>query len=297
MTSKDMTNATFSPASADGPMPSTSRDGPLTGQCGPEAVPVSRFRALDSTRAMPTNDTSGPLFSALSPSAALSASLASRLQARMDVNGSPEYELTWKHWDMPAGPLVYRLRALPRRTSAADCIGWPTPRAADGHKNTRTYQGAMNEVKRVGLRRSDLQTVVQVMMGDRLPLAGWPTPDAGAQNINDTTWQERQAKLREKYHNGNGFGMTLGMAVRIAGWGTPQARDWKDVGDQSNIPVNGYLPRQVMLEDQARGANTSGSGVETDTIGALTPQFSCWIMGFPQEWVSCADSATPWCRR
>ena len=293
MTSKDMSNATSSPASADGPTPSASQDGPLTGQCGPEAVPVSRFRALDNTRAMPTNDICGPLFSALSPSAALSASLASRLQARMDVNGSPEYELTWKHWDMPAGALICRLRALPRRTSAADSIGWPTPRAADGHKNTRTYQGAMNEVQRVGLRRSDLQTVAQVMVGDRLPLAGWPTPDAGAQNINDTTWQERQARLRQQYNNGNGFGMTLGMAVQIAGWGTPQARDWKDVGDQSNIPVNGYLPRQVMLADQARGANTSGSGVETDTIGALTPQFSCWIMGFPQEWVSCADSATP----
>ena len=293
MTSKDMTNATSSPASADGPTPSTWQGGPATDQCGPEAVPVSRFRALDSTRAMPTNDTSGPLFSALSPSAALSASLASRLQARMDVNGSPEYALTWKHWDMPAGALICRLRASPRRTSAAGCIGWPTPRAADGHKNTRTYQGAMNAARRVGLSRSDLQTVVQVMMGDRLPLAGWPTPDAGAQNVNDTTWPERQAKLRQKYNNGNGFGMTLGMAVQIAGWGTPQARDWKDVGDQSNVPVNGYLPRQAMLADQALGATTSGSGVETGTIGALTPQFSCWIMGFPQEWVSCAESATP----
>ena len=134
-----------------------------------------------------------PAFSALSPSAALSASLASNLQARMGVNGSPEYVLTWKHWDMPAGALICRLRASPRRTSAADCIGWPTPRAADGHKNTRTYQGALNEAQRVGLRRSDLQTVAQVMVGDRLPLAGWPTPDAAAANLNDTTWQERQA--------------------------------------------------------------------------------------------------------
>ena len=292
MISKDTSNATSSPASADGPTPSASPDGPLTGQCGLEAVPVSRYRALDNTRAMPTNATSGPLFSALSPSAALSASLASRLQARMDANGSLEYVLTWKHWDMPAGALICRLRASPRRTSAADCIGWLTPRAVDGHKNTRTYQGAMKEAQRVGLSRSDLQTVAQVVIGDRLPLAGWPTPDAAAQNINDTTWQERQAKLRQKYNNGNGFGMTLGMAVQIAGWGTPQARDWKDVGDQSNIPVNGYLPRQVMLADKARGANTNGSGAGTDTIGALTPQFSCWIMGFPQEWVSCADSAT-----
>ena len=293
MISKDTSNATSSPESEDGPTPSASPDGPLTGQCGPEAVPVSRFRALDNTRAMPTNATSGPLFSALSPSAALSASLASNLQARMDANGSPEYVLTWKHWDMPAGALICRLRASPRRTSVAGCIGWPTPRAADGHKNTRTHQGAINEAERVGLRRSDLQTVVQVMVGDRLPLAGWPTPDAAGVGINDSTWQERQARLREKYNNGNGFGMTLGMAVRIAGWGTPQARDWKDVGDLSNIPINGYLPRQV------RGAITNGSGAPTqrlplaDSIGALNPQFSCWLMGYPREWVSCADSATP----
>ena len=293
MISKDMSNATSSPASADGPTPSTSPVGPATDQCGLEAVPVSRFRALDNTRAMPTNATSGPLFSALSPSAALSASLASRLQARMDVNGSPEYVLTWKHWDMPAGPLICRLRASRRRTSGPDCIGWPTPRTADGPKNTRTYQGALNEAQRVGLSGSDLHTVAQVMVGDRLPLAGWPTPDASAAGINDSTWQERQARLREKYNNGNGFGMTLGMAVQIAGWGTPQARDWKEVGDQSNIPVNGYLPRQV------RGAITNGSGAPTqrlplaDSIGALNPQFSCWLMGYPQEWVSCADSATP----
>ena len=162
-----------------------------------------------------------------------------------------------------------------------------------GTKTPWTHQGAMNEAERVGLRSSDLQTVVQVMVGDRLPLAGWPTPDASAANINDSTWQERQAKLREKYNNGNGFGMTLGMAVRIAGWGTPQARDWKDVGDLSNIPINGYLPRQV------RGAITNGSGAPTqrlplaDSIGALNPQFSCWLMGYPQEWVSCAASVTP----
>ena len=156
MISKDMSNATSSPASADGPTPSASPDGPLTAQCGPEAVPVSRFRALDSTKAMPTNATSGPLFSALSPSAALSASLASNLQARMDANGSPEYVLTWKHWDMPAGALICRLGASPRRTSVTGCIGWPTPREVDGHKNIRTHQGAMNEAQRVGLRRSDL---------------------------------------------------------------------------------------------------------------------------------------------
>ena len=250
MISEDTTNAISSPASEDGPTPSALPDGPPTGSSGPEAVPVSRFRALDSTKAMPTNDTSGPLFSALSPSAALSASLANRLQARMDVNGSPEYVLTWKHWDMPAGALICRLRALPRRTTEPGCIGWPTPVASDANKRVRTYQGAVKEANRQGLKRSDLQTVVMV------GFAGWPTPDATAANINDSNWQERRETSRQKYNNGNGFGMTLGQAVRVAGWGTPQARDWKDVGDQSNIPVNWHLPRQVSLAEPIAGWRT-----------------------------------------
>ena len=194
---------------------------------------------------------------------------------------------------------------------ACGAAGLPAAGVAAPHVRSRLYWVADAEGGRWAQKHADLSGSQERSGKSRLaqerpanrrtgddgrpgsPWPVWPTPDAGAQNINDTTWQERQARLRQKYHNGNGFGMTLGMAVQIAGWGTPQARDWKDVGDQSNIPVNGYLPRQVMLADQARGANTSGSGVETDTIGALTPQFSCWIMGFPQEWVSCADSATP----
>jgi hypothetical protein len=98
---------------------------------GPEAVPVSRFRALDSEKAMTTNDTSGPLFTHSSPSADLQRSLENRLRARMDVSGSPEYALIWKVWDMPSGPPICALRASARRTSGNDCGGWPTPRKTD----------------------------------------------------------------------------------------------------------------------------------------------------------------------
>jgi hypothetical protein len=118
----------------------------------------------------------------------------------------------------------------------------------------------------------------------------WPTPDAGAHNINDATWQERQAKLRQKYNNGNGFGMTLGMAVQIAGWTTPQAMEPNAAARPSGAATGRrteYLGRQV------RGPIANGSGAETDITGALNPQFSCWLMGYPQEWVSCADSVTP----
>src|SRR5690242_21166272 len=61
------------------------------------------------------------LFRSSSPSAVLQSSLESRLRARLDVHGSPEYVLTWKTWDMPSGPLICALRASARPTSGNGC--------------------------------------------------------------------------------------------------------------------------------------------------------------------------------
>jgi hypothetical protein len=52
-------------------------------------------------------------------------------------------------------------------------------------------------------------------------LASWPTPNSGPQNDSDSTWQERRAELKETHKNGNGFGLTLGMAASLASWPTP----------------------------------------------------------------------------
>ena len=125
MTSEDMNNAISLPGLEDGRLPLDGPDG--EGQSGPEAVPVSRFRARESAKAMPTNDTSGPLFNNSSPSASLQWSLESRLRQRMEGSGCPLYELTWSQWDMPAGPQICRQRASARRTSANGFTGWPTP--------------------------------------------------------------------------------------------------------------------------------------------------------------------------
>ncbi len=120
-------SATSSPGSEAGPTPFASPAGPTTNPSGPPAVPVSRFRARESNKAMPTNDTCGPLFTNSSPSASLQRSLESRLRARMDVNGSPEYVLTWRELDMPSGVPICQLRASARPTEDKGCSGWPTP--------------------------------------------------------------------------------------------------------------------------------------------------------------------------
>ena len=136
--SEDTPSATSSPESADGATLCASPDGPMTGQSGPDHAPVSRFRAQDSKKAMLTNDTSGPRFTASSPSADLQRSLESKLRRSLDVNGSPEFALIWKAVDMPAGPPILALRASARRTSGKGFSGWPTPTVSSGdqHKDT-----------------------------------------------------------------------------------------------------------------------------------------------------------------
>lgn len=145
MMSEDLTKHISSLASAGGHTRSNSQDGAI-GPSGPAPVPVSRFRSLDNERAMPTNDTSGPLFTASSLSAVLQLSLESRLQARTARNGSPALGLIWKQVDMPAGVLICRVVPSVSRIKERGFSGWlPTPTATDhkgGHSKPNTAQRA-----------------------------------------------------------------------------------------------------------------------------------------------------------
>ena len=115
-------------------------------------------------------DISGPTGFGSSESAALQRSLENKLRAALDVHGSPEYVLTWKHWDMPSGQPICALRASVRRTSGRDYSGWPMPNAltlvmaaslagwpTPQHHNTK--KPGAGHLKRGG-RRSDLNTLL-----------------------------------------------------------------------------------------------------------------------------------------
>ena len=181
-------SVTSSEALEAGASPSDLPDGRTTAQSGPAHVPVSRFRAQDSGRAMPTNDTSGPLFTASSPSAGLQRSLESRLRARMEGNGSPLYALTWKEQDMPAGPPICALRASAHPTSASGSGGWPTP-------TTRDWKDGGNP---------DVNVPLNSLLGREVWLAGWPTPT-----------RQDGAPSGALGYNGQNF-MTLTDAARIS---------------------------------------------------------------------------------
>jgi hypothetical protein len=207
-TSEGTTSATSLPESAAGPTPSDLPDGPTTAPSGPAPVPVSRFRARASKKAMPTSDTSGPLFTNSSPSADLQRSLENRLRQRMAGSGSPEYALTWKMHDMPSGPPICALRASGRRTSGKD-------------------------------------------------FSGWPTPNAGPQNDTDTKWQERRARIKAEKKNGNGFGLTLGMAASltaelVSGWPShPDARPPRAGANQQ--------PKSARIQPERNGSGKEGT--------------------------------------
>jgi hypothetical protein len=136
-TLKAIPNATSLPVSAAGVMPCDSQDGQTNALSGLDHAPVSRLRALGKDRATPMIGTSGPLFTASSPSANLQSSLENRLQARMVVNGSPLSVLTWKKQDMPSGLPICRLQASVPRTSGKDTSLLPTPAADSSGKRLR----------------------------------------------------------------------------------------------------------------------------------------------------------------
>lgn len=127
MTLTDIRNAISSPASGDGLSQPDLLDGLMIGPCGPEVVPASRSVA-------PAKDwealmigicglNSGGSFK----SENLQPLLESRLRARLGEDGSPEFEVIWKHWDMESGPPICALRASARRISGSGFIGSPTP--------------------------------------------------------------------------------------------------------------------------------------------------------------------------
>lgn len=155
----------------------------------------------------------------------------------MDVNGSPEFVLTWKTWDMPAGLPICALRALARRTSGNDFSGWPTPRTPTGGAESAERKQELGRTESGG---GDLQEAVLTVAawptpqpdsfrsrsGDRkgemgldqlarsIPTAGWPTPMAGT-------------PAQKGYNEAGNTDSGRKTVELVTGWATPKERDWR----------------------------------------------------------------------
>ena len=213
----------------------------------------------------------------------LTRSLQEKLQKRVSQLGSTLFNLTWKESATPSGRLIFRLRASVRRTSGSDFSSWPTPVSQPANGTPEAFlerkRKAVANGSSMGICLSDLQMVAQ--------LASWATPrstETGHSSGNPDRAEDSKSRLEDQ--------------VFLAGGATPTARDFKSESatDEFNEkrwdhPRGKPLSAEVLLADS--GETLNGSTARTESTGQLNPALSLWLMGLPQEWLNCAESAMP----
>lgn len=228
MTSGTTPNATFSPASAAGRKRLQSRVGQQTGLFGPAHAPVNPFRWPGLEEALRTEGISGRSSQASSSSLRLQLSLENRLRQQMDVNGSPEYALTWKRWDMQSGPPICALRASGRRTSGSGFGGWPTPtESLVSEQDFAQQMTAGNGKDRKKYRESMI-------------FAGWATPSS-------RDWKDTPGMAQEAFEKSGKFRNRIDQLPRQAMFLTSGNPSNSSTASTENRGVlNPALPRWLM---------------------------------------------------
>jgi len=274
MTCAATRNATSLQASEGGVTPCALQDGPMTDLFGQALAPASPSAPRAPSVAATMSATYGRRSSGSSESAALQASLVSRLPALLDSRGSTMFALTWKTQATPLRRQICALRASGLRTSGSGSTGWPTARKLDGdiNESLQTWEIRRDRKAAQGINLHFPLTIAAQM-------AGWPTPCANKHS--GTTRDD--------------FTKSLPEIAQMAGWptpmaGTPAQNGNNAAGNNDSSRRTGALatwPTPRCEDSESTGAHRG----KPDTLRSATQLTAGWATPASRDWKS--NEGTP----
>jgi hypothetical protein len=241
------------------------------------ASPANHFQQQESEKDLTTTVTSGRKCLELYPKSGPLGLLAKML-LESSVWRSTLCVLTWKIKVTKCNRFLFQLAASRPRTGENASLLWATPntmdslpqRSYEAMKRQATTGGRKNRTRPGNLREQVDPLMCQAYVDARIEANQmWPTPTTQETEHPNAVLTETGRRMSKDGLNSH----SLGLADAVMMYPTPQARDYKDSGENLNLyREKGQISLPIVVKRQ------------TSETGSLNPTWVEWLMGFSPNW-------------